>query len=204
MLDRRKYLTGAETDRLLAAAAANTTTPSGRRDLVLVTLGVNSGLRISELARLRRQDFGWDEGPYVDVLGSKRGASRRVWISAAVGKQVQRWIDTLPPNPAAPVFPVFEAGHLGRAMSTRNLAIRFTRIARRAGLHHSPHAMRHTFALAWYRSNRDIVSLKQQLGHRNLKTTQVYATVPDDVQRSHAGAFPALIPKRRLTSSPGG
>ena len=64
------YLTEPEIDALLAAPDRSTWT--GRRDHALLLLAVQTGLRVSELASLRRQDLQLDAGAWVRCEGKGR------------------------------------------------------------------------------------------------------------------------------------
>lgn len=67
-----------------------------------------------------------------------------------------------------------------------NQAMRFTvnglkhlvdNLSRRLGFRIKPHKMRHTFATRFYQGSRDILSLRDILGHQNINTTTIYAHV---------------------------
>lgn len=47
----------------------------------------------------------------------------------------------------------------------------------------SAHSLRHSYAVQIYRKERDIRTVQTQLGHSNIATTQIYASVlPEDIQ----------------------
>lgn len=48
------------------------------------------------------------------------------------------------------------------------------------------HTLRHRFASAAYRADRDIRAVQELLGHVSVATTQVYTAVPDDAKRRAA------------------
>lgn len=210
MLDRSKYLTADEVRRLLDAASNNEITPhTARRDLVIITLAINSGLRVSELSALNVGDLKREDGEWsvLDVRDSKGGKSRRVFISPEVGQMVWDYVTRhFGCVSCLPERPMFEAATRAdhKRLTKRSIQVRFSRIAKRAGLRHSIHACRHTFALAWYAANKDVVSLQQQLGHKSIKTTMVYTSVPDEMMKAQAKQFPSRIPKRRLTGRKSG
>lgn len=49
------------------------------------------------------------------------------------------------------------------------------------------HTLRHRFASAAYRADRDIRAVQELLGHASVATTQIYTAVPDDAVRRAAG-----------------
>jgi site-specific recombinase XerD len=64
------YLKRPEVDALLAAPDQNTW--SGRRDHAWILLAVQTGIRVSELTGLTRQDVSLDTGAHIHVLGKGR------------------------------------------------------------------------------------------------------------------------------------
>ena len=67
---RDSYLTPEETDALVAAP--DRTTWHGRRDRALLLLGIQTGLRVSELTGLSSQDVHLGAGPHVRCHGKGR------------------------------------------------------------------------------------------------------------------------------------
>jgi len=54
----------------------------------------------------------------------------------------------------------------------------------------SAHALRHSYAVALYRRERDIKAVQRQLGHSSIQTTQIYAdTLPEDIQGQIKGLW---------------
>ncbi len=49
-----------------------------------------------------------------------------------------------------------------------------------------PHQCRHTFAMAWVAEGGSLAALQEVLGHKDLKTTMVYARVTDDLVKREA------------------
>jgi len=63
----------------------------------------------------------------------------------------------------------------------------FTRHLERAGIKKVIpfHGLRHTFATLFYKKTRDIIALKEILGHSDIKTTLIYATINKDTLKGH-------------------
>ena len=52
------------------------------------------------------------------------------------------------------------------------------------------HALRHSYAVALYRRERDLRAVQKQLGHSSIQTTQIYAdTLPEDIQDQIKGLW---------------
>lgn len=85
------YLTLPEIDALLASPDRSTWT--GQRDHTLLLLAVQTGLRVSELAGLRRQDVELGDGAHVRCRG--RGREERCTpIARTIVGVVQVWMRT--------------------------------------------------------------------------------------------------------------
>ena len=54
----------------------------------------------------------------------------------------------------------------------------------------SVHALRHSYAVEFYRQEKDLRALQKQLGHSSVQTTQIYADVTtDDIQQQIKGLW---------------
>ncbi|EEK48365.1 Integrase [Bacillus cereus ATCC 10876] len=48
---------------------------------------------------------------------------------------------------------------------------------------HSPHQMRHTYAINHYKENKDLVLLHDQLGHTSVEVTSIYTNINNEKKR---------------------
>jgi integrase len=121
-----EFLTSEETTALLNAPDAATWL--GRRDQLLLQVAVQTGLRNSELTRLRRQDVQLGSGAHVRCLGKGRKA-RCTPLRSDVAARLSQWLAEQPADPTTPVFPTAR----GDAMSSDALQRLVTRHIRTAG-----------------------------------------------------------------------
>ena len=56
------------------------------------------------------------------------------------------------------------------------------------------HTLRHRFASAAYRADRDIRAVQDLLGHADVRTTQIYTAIPDDARRRACSAASVAMP----------
>ena len=72
--------------------------------------------------------------------------------------------------------------------------VELTRWAMRAGIskHVTFHVSRHTFAVLLLEYCTDIYTLKELMGHKNLKNTEVYAKVVDTKKKVAANVIPSI------------
>ena len=117
------YLTKPEIDALLAAP--DRATPTGRRDHALLLLAVQTGLRASELANLRREDLNLGTGAWVRCEGKGR-KERCTPLTRPTIKVLEVWLRELPKDPAGPLFPSRTGWHLTRAGIWRLVATHTT------------------------------------------------------------------------------
>jgi integrase len=170
------FLRRPEIDALLAAPDRSGWT--GRRDYALLTLAVQTGLRVSELVGLRCVDVALNRGAHVRV----HGKGRKERITPLTGQTVavlRNWLAERAGAPADPVFPG-PAGHpLGRD-AIRKLVAKHARTAGNhcpslnSGRRIGPHTLRHTCAMSLLQAGVDLGTIALWLGHEDLRTVQIY------------------------------
>jgi site-specific recombinase XerD len=170
-----EYLTAEEIDALLAAP--DRTTWIGRRDRALLLVGIQAGLRVSELIGLRREDIILGAGAHVSCEGKGRKQRYTPLRQEAVEVMAQ-WLRECPAEPATPAFPSSRGGPLSRDAVER-LVARHQRIAERhcpllKRKRVTPHVLRHTAAMQLLRHGIDRSVIALWLGHESVETTQIY------------------------------
>lgn len=169
------FLTRQEIDALLAASDRDTRT--GRRDHALLTLAVQTGLRVSELTGLRRADIQLGRGAHVRVHGKGR-KERGTPLTKHTAAVMRTWLDERGGAPDDPVFPGPSGNHLGRD-AVRKLVIKHARAAAVscpsiATKHVGVHTLRHSCAMNLLQAGVDLASMALWLGHEDLRTVQIY------------------------------
>jgi integrase/recombinase XerD len=167
-------LNAAEHQALLAAPRRRA--PTGHRDLCLITLMLNAGLRASEALHLRARDIDWTSGQMM-VREGKGKKDRSLWLNEADLDLLRSWKSRRP-----------IAGELlfttlrGTPIKDRDLRAMVKRRARKVGIIKDvhPHMLRHTFATDLYRVTKDIRLVQKTLGHADLSTTMIYTHLVDD------------------------
>ena len=143
------YLTAEEIDALVAAPGRETW--HGRRDRALLLLDVQTGLRVSELTGLKRQDIHLGTGPHVRCHGKGR-KDRATPLTTQTVKVMRTWLAELSPDPAGPLFPTQPGGPLSRDAVERLVARHAAATAAAAcpsikEKHVTPHTLRHSAAM---------------------------------------------------------
>lgn len=196
-LDRlpRRVLTAAEVARVLAQP--DTMTSQGKRDRALLEVFYSSGLRLAEAAALGVHDLDLSGG-FVRVARGKGGRGRVAPLGSSAVEALHAYLDTRRVwqaaggalTPALWLSPIKPHGPLKKEA----VALTVRRCAARAGIGSaSAHAWRHTCATHLMRDGAAVVYVQHLLGHRSLKTTQIYtrvsvAEVSATVRASHPRA----------------
>jgi integrase len=164
-----------------------------RRNYALVQLMLQTGLRIGEVAALRRGDVTLrDRTGVIRVRHGKGLKEREVPLNATARRALRQLLEHDPsPRPEDPVFRSARNAPLP-IRSVQNTIAALVRRARltRPGI--SAHSLRHTFALAWLHQHPgQLVELAQLLGHESLDTTAIYthASAEDLARRIERTAF---------------
>ncbi|MCK7498990.1 MAG: site-specific integrase [Comamonadaceae bacterium] len=169
------YLTRTEVDALLAAPDRHTW--AGRRDHALLLLAVQTGLRLSELTGLQRDDLSLDAGSHVRVIGKGR-KERCTPLSKATRAVMTAWLAEPPIAPGQPVFPNARGGRLSSHGVQYLLAKHVATASRACGSLHgkrvSPHVLRHTTAMDLLQAGVEQAVIALWLGHESIETTQMY------------------------------
>lgn len=170
-----EYLTEEEVAALLDAPDPDTWL--GQRDRALLLVAVQTGLRVSELIGLRREDVVLGRGAHVRCRGKGRKL-RCTPLRRDVVRVLAAWLDRLPEAADGPVFPSSRGGCLSDDAVER-LVTRHATAARRrcpslARKRVTPHTLRHTTAMALLRDGVDRSVIALWLGHESIETTQHY------------------------------
>jgi site-specific recombinase XerD len=154
----------------------------GLRDKAILETFFSTGLRVSELVRLnrdqidlKRQEFG---------VKGKGNKPRVVFLSDTASQWIERYLQSRQDH-FKPLF----IRYSGSVDTQKNgekmrLTARFiekivAKYARRCGLSIkvSPHTLRHSFATDLLIGGADLRSVQEMLGHESIRTTQVYTHV---------------------------
>jgi len=178
-----RFLSPDDVEALLRAPDVKT--PRGLRDRALLEVLYATGLRVSELVKLRLTEI-QREGGYLQFTG--KGNKERI---VPVGETARDWVDrylrearpSLARGREAPE--VFLSGWHAKGSTrprplTRTGFWKLLRVyGRHAGVrsHLSPHVLRHSFATHLLENGADLRAIQAMLGHADLSTTQIYTHV---------------------------
>jgi integrase/recombinase XerD len=157
----------------------------GLRDRAMIELLYASGLRISELANARLEDFNFEQR-IVRVTG-KGNKTRLVPVGRKACEALAAYLSTerpklVKPRTSSEIF----LSERGMKLTTARIWQIVKKHAQRAGLEKNvyPHLLRHSFATHLLSNGADLRIIQEMLGHADISTTQVYTHV--DQQRLKA------------------
>jgi integrase/recombinase XerD len=163
----------------------DTKVPLGLRDRALIELLYASGLRISELANARLENFSVEDR-ILRVTG-KGNKTRLVPVGRKACEALASYLSTERPKlvkrrSGSEIF----LSERGTKLTTARLWQIVKKHAKHSGLEANiyPHLLRHSFATHLLGNGADLRIIQEMLGHADISTTQVYTHV--DQQRLKA------------------
>ena len=169
------FLTRPEVDALLAAPDQRTW--SGRRDHAFLLVAVQTGLRLSEMTGLKREDLVLGVGAHVRVIGKGR-KERCTPIAKSTLAVLNAWLREPQRGDGDVLFPSAK----GERLSVHGVHYLLTK-HRVAAANVCPsltqkrvtvHRLRHTMAMDLLQSGVDTSVIALWLGHESVETTQIY------------------------------
>jgi integrase/recombinase XerD len=179
-----RFLSVEDVDRLVAQP--DVTTPRGLRDRALIELLYATGMRVSELIRLRPADVNL-AASYLTCTG--KGNKQRI---VPIGEEAAAWVHRylrgartalLRRRTSTRLFVNARGG--GHGLTRVGFWKILKAYARQAGLKTpiSPHMLRHSFATHLLERGADLRAIQMMLGHADLSTTQIYTHVLEQRMR---------------------
>jgi len=159
-------------------SAPNTNDRLGHRDKTMLELLYATGLRVSELVKIKHSQFNLNQG-VLRIIG--KGNQERL---VPIGEEAQRWVEEFINGPRTEIlrgrktdylFPTFRS----ESMSRQAFWHIIKRYAKKADISKkiSPHSLRHAFATHLLNRGADLRVVQMLLGHRDLSTTQIYTHI---------------------------
>ncbi len=187
-----KFLEREQVDLLVTSI--DTSKEDGMRDRAALELLFSTGLRVSELVKLNRDQINFQRREF-GVIG-KGGRARLVFISDRASHWVQEYLKKRK-DVFKPLFirysgtiNEYEDGEKMRltARSIERIVKKYVRLSR-LPVDATVHTLRHSFATDLLTNGADIRSVQEMLGHKNIATTQIYTHVTNKQLREVHAAF---------------
>lgn len=144
------------------------------RDYVMFMVGINAGLRISDILQLHVRDV---KGEHIKIKEMKTGKTRRTIINRKLRKALDDYIKDKPDEEV-----LIKSRQGTNKAIDRSTAYKILKeAAREVGLTEiGTHTMRKTFGYHFYQRDKDVVALQKILNHNKASTTLLYIGVEQD------------------------
>jgi len=161
---------------IISAIAMNTMDDSFtfKRDILIMSLFIYTGIRRQEMLSLKIQDIKFDEGTiFINGKTSKSKKSRYIPLHPILSNHIKcflrerRKIKSLSSSLIISCKKDAPFTHHG----LKHWVERYRRLS---GVRFHVHQLRHSFACSLARENANIITIMNALGHSNIKTTQGY------------------------------
>ena len=170
-----RFLSRPEVKALLAAPDRHTW--AGRRDYAFILTAGQTGLRLSEMTGLKREDVILGTGAHVRVIGKGR-KERCIPLAKSTRAVLQTWLQESPRGNGDMVFPSAR----GQRLSVHGVQYLINKHRFVAGKacgsllekRITVHCLRHTMAMELLQSGVDRSVIALWLGHESVETTQMY------------------------------
>ena len=163
--------------------SVNTKDESGIRDRTILEVLFSTGLRVSELVSLNREQVNVTSGEF-GVIG-KGGKARVVFLSKDAKEWLKKYMDKRT-DAYRPLF-IRYSGPTGKEeltdekkrLSVRSIERLIEKYRKKAGIlfRIGPHVLRHSYATDLLSAGADLRSVQEMLGHKNVATTQRYTHI---------------------------
>jgi site-specific recombinase XerD len=174
------FLNPEQIERLLSSPKISNN--AGLRDRTILETLFSTGLRVSELVSLNRDQIDLERKEF-GVKG-KGNKLRVVFLSDTAAQWIKRYLQARKDH-FKPLFIRYsgrvDAQNSGEKMrlTARSIQNIVSKYAKKSGLpiEATPHTLRHSFATDLLISGADIRSVQEMLGHESIRTTQIYTHV---------------------------
>lgn len=157
---------------------------NGTRDYLLFLIGINSGLRISDILKLKVKDVLDKE--YIEIKEQKTGKYKKFPITDSYSKILKEYIIGKKPNEW--LF----SSQMGTKAITRVQAYRIiSNACLKAGINTriGTHTLRKTFGYHFYQEKKDIALLQSILNHSAPSVTLRYIGINQDIIDANLKSF---------------
>lgn len=174
--------------------------PLGFRNHVLLDLLFSCGLRSSEVVNITLKDIQIQRAQI--LIHGKGSKDRYVPLHQKISDDLKHYLTYIRPillakGPETSQSQVF-INYKGTDLTTRGLQVILKQIIKGAGETYkiSPHMLRHAFATTLLNHGADLRVVQELLGHKHLKSTQIYTHVSSEILREkYRKTHPRMIKK---------
>ena len=148
------------------------------RDNTIISLFLASGMRLSELSNIKIKDIDFSK-KNVQIIG-KGNKERIVFLTDKIIKQLKKYLDT---RQIIDINEYLFINNKNTKLSNRSIENICDRAFKLVGINdkkYTVHTLRHTFATYIYKQTKDILVVKEILGHETINATMIYSHIDND------------------------
>ena len=166
-----EVLSGSEVERLLVSIRST-------KQRAVASVMYAAGLRVSEACNLKVNDID-SQRMLIHIRDSKGGGNRFAMLSTRLHQVLREYWRSERPEPPH----LFPGQRPGKTLSCSSVQKALARAARECGIakHVTPHVLRHSFAAHMLELGTDTRVIQVVLGHRSIRSTQLYARVSSEL-----------------------
>jgi len=167
-----RILTQTEYQKLLQACSTNI------RDKAIITLLLQTGIRLSELTRLSISDIHIPES--INIAGSNSRKGRTIPLNSKACEALQAYFSAC----QASNYPNLFLNKFGKPLGERGVQKIIMQYYRQAGIiGASVHSLRHTFAVQHIAKGTSLKTVQEAMGHKDIRTTEAYIPIARELSR---------------------
>lgn len=180
-MENVKFLTLKQLEKLLLSPSVDTL--AGLRDRAILETLFSTGLRVSELVALQREQLDIQSAPKDDFfelpIVGKGGVTRTVYFSPRALNWIHLYLQARDDTELALFINLRGPAKSSRRLTTRSVEQIVQKYAKMAGIQTlaTPHTIRHSYATDLLSQGVDLRLIQEFLGHKNIVTTQIYTHV---------------------------
>ncbi|MGE6756277.1 site-specific integrase [Rossellomorea sp. NPDC071047] len=147
---------------------------SSHRNYILFSIGINTGLRISDILNLKVRDV---EGWYITIRTKKRNKPVRIKMPKILKKELREYIEDKPRHEY-----LIRSRKGKNKPITRSMAYKIlNQVAREFALESiGCHSLRKTYGYMFYKQFKDVAALQEMFNHADPKYTLRYIGINQD------------------------
>ena len=179
-----KYLTLQEAKKI-QTIFNNSNSKNYIRNNCIIILFLSTGIRRSELINIKLSDINFKDKSII-IRKGKGNKTRKVYFSEYCKKELLNYLhlkNIKYINLESYLFTKNNNSEKLGVGAIREICSKAYKLAGLENKHFTPHSLRHTSATIMYEQTRDILLVKEFLGHKTLNSTQIYTHTNSDIVR---------------------
>lgn len=152
-------------------------TKTSLRERAIIEALYATGVRISELLNIKKEDIKWDSRQ-IWIRKGKGNRERFVLFTHACEERIRLYLKSRKDDTEY----IFSNGY-GGPLSRVTVQLKFREFSKELGFKVTPHTMRHTFAAHLSNKGMSSSNIQELMGHVNINSTRIYTRLMNNAQK---------------------